>query len=153
MGKLKDSSIHFFADEKYSSIFEQFTKRESVQVHNKNIFVLAAVVGFKNSSKIENENRGKEILASFLTPSEEELFMNIVFQDEKVDNDLEKLGEIIDSKEGKEIIEEYVNGGLELMVIEAFFDNWDGHELNPDYEHYYFDLIKFISTQVKNVPF
>lgn len=148
MGKLKNSSLHLFADEKYNSIFEYFTRNEDVKIDNKHLFILAAAIGFKNEKKIDTKTNGKEILASFFTTHEEELLMNIVMQDNSVNNNLELLNEIISTKEGRKIIEAYVNGGLELMIDEAFFDSWDGQQLSATYEHNHFDLLKFVYSQI-----
>lgn len=154
MGKFREKSTLIFADAKYDSLFEQITKSQyTSSADYKDFFVLAATIGFKNTLRIKRENKGREIRASYLTPSEEELFLSILFNDKEINGNIEKLDEFSENNEGKRIIEEYVNGGLELIATKAFEDNWDGYKLNDNYRHYHYDLARFILSEVKSVPF
>ncbi|MEL0537412.1 hypothetical protein [Staphylococcus debuckii] len=154
MGKLRDSSILFYADEKYNSIFDVFTKGETkLTIDLKELFVLAATIGFKNTKRIKQGAKGKEIRAAYLTHSEEELFLSMLLNDREIKNDIEVLESMLSSLDGKKIIEEYINGGLELIATKAFSDNWDGYNINSNYQHYHYDLARFILSEVKKVPF
>lgn len=154
MGILRDNQLLFYADEKYSSVYETFAKlKQEKKFETKHLFILAASIGFKNASRVQLEKRGKETRSTYLTPMEENLLLNLAFTDPELSNELESL--IDDDNKGKikTIIEEYSNGGMKLIVEESLYENWDGYELNQKYEDYYYDLNKFILSQLKMVPF
>lgn len=154
MGKLKESSILLFSDERYNKLIEIFTDKEHGEtIQLKNIFLLAASIGFKNSKRIKRDKKGKEIRASYLSPSEEELLLNLVLNDAEVNGDIEKLNDIAGTGQIKKIIYEYINGGLQLILDKAFFDNWDGHNFNEKYKHYHFDLSRYVLAEIESIPF
>lgn len=158
MGKLRDSPVIFHVDENYTGIYDYFTKRQSnvSGIEIKYLFLLTVTIGFKNSRKKEMNSRGStQIRSSYLKPDQESLVYNIAFSDSIFDNDIEKLASSEKSSlaEIKKMYEEYANGGMEILIEKVFRGRWDGEELDPNYEHYYFDLFKFIASEIKEVPF
>lgn len=154
MGILRDNQLIFYADEKYTNVYDTFNKlKQDKKFETKNLFILSATIGFRNSLKIEVEKKGKETRSNYLTPMEESLLLNLVFTDPSLSNELDTLIKDDNKKLIKTTIDEYANGGMKLILDEALFENWDGYELNEKYEHYYYDLNKFILSQIKKVPF
>ncbi|RTX73048.1 hypothetical protein EKQ61_11395, partial [Staphylococcus gallinarum] len=79
MGILKDNQMIFIADSKYNDVFDTFTKKEiGNKIEIKQLFILAATVGFKNSKRVKIGNKGKETRTSYLSYKEEALLLNMV---------------------------------------------------------------------------
>ena len=147
MGILKDNQMIFFTDSKYNDVFDTFNKKESKnKIEIKQLYILAAAVGFKNSKRVQIENKGKETRTSYLSYKEEALLLNMVFADSEIDNNIDKM-------KIKNIIDEYANGGLELIVESGLSHRWNGEFLNNEDGNLTFDLSKYILSEVQNIPF
>lgn len=157
MGLIKGREIVFNVDEKYTDIYNYFTKKNDGidGIDTGTLFLLSAAIGFKNSRKSKLIKKDKQTRGSFLIPDEESLIYNMAYSDEVFNGNLEKLAS--DDKETineiKNLYEEYANGGMEILVENVFKDHWDGIELERSYEKHHYDLSRFIASEIKNVPF
>jgi hypothetical protein len=153
MGILKDNQMIFIADSKYDSVFETLTKKDTdLRVEIKHIYILAATIGFKNSKRIKVESRGKETRTNYLSYKEESLLLNMVLADNEINN----IDEIVDDNNKikvKNIIDEYANGGMSLIVEKGLFTRWDGENLENHDEHIIYDLSKYIISEIREIPF
>lgn len=158
MGLLREKISIFFTEKQYSDIYSYFI-RQSRPMENLEImdlFLLAAVIGFKNSKKRPLKDRkGTQTRGSFLKRDQESLIYNMAFSDKDFTRSVEKLSsddeEVI--KEIRTLIEEYANAGMDILVEKVFKDNWVGTELSRDYDKYYFELSKYIIAEIQDVPF
>ncbi|PTJ66274.1 hypothetical protein BUZ77_10690 [Staphylococcus saprophyticus] len=153
MGILKDNQMIFFTDSKYNDVFDTFNKKESKnKIEIKQLYILAAAVGFKNSKRVQIENKGKETRTSYLS-YEEALLLNMVFADSEIDNNIDEIVNLNNKMKIKNIIDEYANGGLELIVESGLSHRWNGEFLNNEDGNLTFDLSKYILSEVQNIPF
>ena len=154
MGILKDNQMIFFTDSKYNDVFDTFNKKESKnKIEIKQLYILAAAVGFKNSKRVQTENKGKETRSSYLSYKEEALLLNMVFADSEIDNNIDEIVNLNNKMKIKNIIDEYANGGLELIVESGLSHRWNGEFLNNEDGNLTFDLSKYILSEVQNIPF
>lgn len=158
MGKLKESQLIFHADERYKGIYDYFTKKQDdfSGIEIKSLFLLTVTIGFNNSKKNPFNQRGStQMRSSYLSPDQESLVYNIAFSDNSFNNNIEELssGDKDNLAKIKNIYEEYANGGMEILIEKVFKDRWNGEYLDPDYEHYHFDLFKFIAAEIREIPF
>ncbi|MBM0843799.1 hypothetical protein QI297_10125 [Staphylococcus saprophyticus] len=154
MGILKDNQMIFFTDSKYNDVFDTFNKKESKnKIEIKQLYILAAAVGFKNSKRVQIENKGKETRTSYLSYKEEALLLNMVFADSEIDNNIDEIVNLNNKMKIKNIIDEYANGGLELIVESGLSHRWNGEFLNNEDGNLTFDLSKYILSEVQNIPF
>ncbi|PTI73365.1 hypothetical protein BU064_13830, partial [Staphylococcus succinus] len=92
MGILKDNQMIFFTDSKFNNVFDIFTKKEvGSKIEIKQLYILAASVGFKNSKRVKIENKGKETRTSYLSYKEEALLLNMVFADNEINNNIDEI--------------------------------------------------------------
>lgn len=154
MGILKDNQMIFFTDSKYNDVFDTFNKKESKnKIEIKQLYILAAAVGFKNSKRVQIENKGKETRTSYLSYKEEALLLNMIFADSEIDNNIDEIVNLNNKMKIKNIIDEYANGGLELIVESGLSHRWNGEFLNNEDGNLTFDLSKYILSEVQNIPF
>lgn len=154
MGILKDNQMIFFTDSKFNNVFDIFTKKEvGNKIEIKQMYILAATVGFKNSKRVKIENRGKETRTSYLSYKEEALLLNMVFADNEINNNIDEIVNLNNKLKIKNIIDEYANGGLELIIEKGLPHRWNGEYLNNEDGNLTFDLSKYILSEIQNIPF
>lgn len=144
----------FFTDSKYNDVFDTFNKKEDKnKIEIKQLYILAAAVGFKNSKRLQIKSKGKETRTSYLTYKEEALLLNMVLADNEIGNNIDEIVNSNNKMKIKNIIDEYANGGLELIVENGLPHRWNGEFLNNDDGNLTFDLSKYILSEVQNIPF
>ena len=154
MGILKDNQMIFFTDSKFNNVFDLFTKKEvGNKIEIKQLYILAATVGFKNSKRVKIENKGKETRTSYLSYKEEALLLNMVFADDEINNNIDEIVNLNNKLKIKNIIDEYANGGLELIIEKGLPHRWNGEYLNNEDGNLTFDLSKYILSEIQNIPF
>lgn len=154
MGILKDNQMIFIADSKYNDVYDTFTKKESEnKIEIKHLYILAATVGFKNSRRVKIESKGKETRTSYLSYKEEALLLNMVFADSEINNNIDEIVNLNNKMKIKGIIDEYANGGMQLIFENALSHRWNGDYLNNEDGNLVFDLSKYILSEVQNIPF
>ncbi|MDT3971642.1 hypothetical protein RPN77_00560, partial [Staphylococcus saprophyticus] len=95
----------------------------------------------------------KETRTSYLSYKEEALLLNMVFADSEIDNNIDEIVNLNNKMKIKNIIDEYANGGLELIVESGLSHRWNGEFLNNEDGNLTFDLSKYILSEVQNIPF
>ncbi|WP_426443721.1 hypothetical protein [Staphylococcus xylosus] len=154
MGILKDNQMIFFTDSKFNNVFDIFTKKEmGNKIEIKQLYILAATVGFKNSKRVKIENKGKETRTSYLSYKEEALLLNMAFADDEINNNIDEIVNLNNKLKIKNIIDEYANGGLELIIEKGLPHRWNGEYLNNEDGNLTFDLSKYILSEIQNIPF
>ncbi|OEL00937.1 hypothetical protein AST12_10285 [Staphylococcus succinus] len=154
MGILKDNQMIFFTDSKFNNVFDIFTKKEvGSKIEIKQLYILAASVGFKNSKRVKIENKGKETRTSYLSYKEEALLLNMVFADNEINNNIDEIVNLNNKLKIKNIIDEYANGGLELITEKGLSHRWNGEYLSNEDGNLTFDLSKYILSEIQNIPF
>lgn len=154
MGILKDNQMIFYTDSKYNDVFDTFIKKEAKnKIEIKQLYILAATLGFKNSKRVQVSSKGKETRTSYLSYKEEALLLNMVFADSEINNNIDKIVNLNNKIKIKNIIDEYANGGLELIVERGLPHRWTGEFLDNEDGNLTFDLSKYILSEIQNIPF
>lgn len=154
MGILKDNQMIFYTDSKYNDVFDTFIKKEDKnKIEIKQLYILAATLGFKNSKRVQVSSKGKETRTSYLSYKEEALLLNMVFADSEINNNIDEIVNLNNKMKIKNIIDEYANGGLELIVEIGLPHRWNGEFLDNEYGNLTFDLSKYILSEIQNIPF
>lgn len=154
MGILKDNQMIFYTDSKYNDVFDTFIKKEAKnKIEIKQLYILAATLGFKNSKRVQVSSKGKETRTSYLSYKEEALLLNMVFADSEINNNIDKIVNLNNKIKIKNIIDEYANGGLELIVERGLPHRWNDEFLDNEDGNLTFDLSKYILSEIQNIPF
>lgn len=154
MSFLRETSIIFFADEKYDDIYQSLNSLSgSKKMEYKHLFLLATTVGFKNSKRIPINKRGRQWRATYMTMAEESLLINMLLSEPEINHKLEWLLDSDNEGKIKVIIEEYANGGMDLICKNGLEDYWDGEELIKKDSTIIFELSKYVLSQINDVPF
>lgn len=151
MGFLQEAEMLIYSSQKYEEIYMKINK--DLKITYKNIFLLCAALGARNGSTALIAKRGREFRASYFNESEENLMYTIILNDETDGKNIELFNDPEFRKEARRIIEEYAEGGMDILVEEVFKEKWNGIKLDEKYDNYEVDIMKYIIASLNKVPF
>lgn len=151
MGFLQEAEMLIYTSEKYEDIYFKFNK--DFKMTYKNLFLLCASIGSRHGKSTPLNKKGREFRASFFNEKEESLVYSIILNDEKYGKDIEKFNDLEFRKEARGIIEEYAEGGMDILIENVFKNKWNGLKLDDNYTNYEVDIMKYVIANIKEVPF
>lgn len=151
MGFLQEVEMLIYSSQKYEEIYMRINK--DLKITYKNIFLLCAAIGARNGRTVPVTKRGREFRASYFNESEENLVYTIILNDEFYGKNIQRFNDPEFRKKSREIIEEYAEGGMTILVEEVFKGNWNGHKLDDKYYVYDVDIMKYLIANLNKVPF
>jgi len=127
--------------------------RKIIKSDAKDIFVLGAVVGYKNSSKSDSfEQGGIEFRPVYLNKEDRSILYTIAY-DIYGDDFIKNIGKEDFQKEVFTELMKYCNGGMDILYSTVFKDNMTEGEFRSGYTEYDTDLMKYIYQSLTEVPF
>ncbi|PFM32268.1 hypothetical protein [Bacillus cereus] len=135
----------------YDGVYDHF--RDQYEVKFQHMFLFCAAIGARNSHSIPFTGKGREIRSNYFTSDERNLLYSIILNDESKGKDLEKFEDNTFYSEARKLLESYAEGGMEILVKEVFTEKWDGVKLDSAYTDYSTDLLTYVASALKNVPF
>lgn len=145
----RDQSFH--TSSKYEPIYIHFN--QEYKVGYKDLFLVCASLGAKEGNRSEADKGGREFRSSFFSEKEKKLAYTIIINDEKVGKNLDSFNSPDFPKEARKLLEEYAEGGMDVLVEKVFKDKWNGHKLDSNYDNYAVDMMQFVLATIKDVPF
>ena len=140
-------NFFIYRSKRFDPIYETLVNKKIFE-NRAEIFVLASIVGFKNNRRTRVEERAPEMRSEHIREKDLVPLMCIIFKE--FDYDFNKFDDYEQVKKMMAIIEEYAEGGMEILCEEAFDGQWDGKTLNPDYDEYEIDIVRYIYSELKN---
>ena len=137
--------------EKYDDIYDYFYRNKSLSVYE--LFTLCAVIGFINDKKISFKDKGKDTRSEYFSHDNLMNIYTIMIKSKYINATLDDFGDLKFKKEKFKDIEEYAEGGMQILVEEVFKGHWDGHQLSRDYDKYEIDILSYINEKRNEVPF
>lgn len=140
-----------FTSKRYEAIYKSLNNLIDVKYHD--LFMLCAVIGFRNNNKLTVEEKGREFRSNYLSREQKATAYSIILND----NELEKKINRFEDREfiikARKRLEEYAEGGMEILVNTVFKSKWNGEILDGSYDEYEIDIISYIYEQALEVPF
>jgi hypothetical protein len=151
MSFLQDSGLLLYASEKYDDIYMRINRE--FKISYKNIFLLCATLGARKGVRLPLEKRGREFRGTYLNEEEEQLAYVIILNDEKSGKNIEALNDPEFRVTGRNKLQEYAEGGMSILVDNVFNQRWNGLALDPRYDDYGVDIMKYLVAELNQVPF
>ncbi|RNC99553.1 hypothetical protein [Lysinibacillus halotolerans] len=146
----KDQSFH--TSSKYEPIYQFFNTK--YKIGYKDLFLVCAAIGAKNDKRTQPlDQKGREFRSSFFSDKERKLVYSIILNDEEKGKNLESFSNSEFPKVARKLLQEYAEGGMDLLIEKVFKEKWNGHSLDDDHDRYEIDLLKYILADYKEVPF
>lgn len=151
MSFLQDPGLLIYASEKYDDIYMRINKEYKMSY--KNVFLLCAALGARKGVKLPLEKRGREFRGTYLNDEEEQLAYAIILNDERYGKNIELFDGPEFRVEGRNILQEYAEGGMSILVANVFKEKWNGITLDTRYNDYGVDMMKYLIAELNEVPF
>lgn len=146
------NQILIYTSKKYENIYVHFKEKYDFSYYK--LFLLCASVGARYNIKKIPSDKGREFRSNYFSNDERQLAYSILINDENIlTNDIDVFNNKDFALESRKILESYAEGGMEIIVDKVFVEKWDGYKLDENYNDYPIDLIEFVMTSLKEVPF
>jgi hypothetical protein len=141
------------SSKRFSDIYEHLNKNYSIKYHE--LFVLAAVIGFVNDKKVDviDKNEGIGWRSNYLNNSQKASVYSIILNDKDEGKAIENFEKNEYWVKYTNLLEQYAEGGMEILVNDVFKNKWFNNHLSEDYTEYDIDIIKYALALEKNIPF
>ncbi|WP_099157060.1 hypothetical protein [Virgibacillus ndiopensis] len=143
--------ILFFTSEKHQEIYIHLNSKFDIKYQD--LFSICASIGFKNNRKTPIENRGREFRSNYLNSNQRATAYSIILADPEIGKSIEQFDDSEFRRKAKRRLEEYAEGGIEILIEEVFGNCWDGNKLDQNYTEYEIDILGYIYFDTKEVPF
>lgn len=151
MNFLQTSQIIFYTSKKYEEIYIHLNSE--LKLGYKHIFLLCATLGAKNNRKSPIDNNGREFRSSYLTNEEENILYSIILNDSDIGRNIEAFNDRDSQVQMRKLLEQYAEGGMDILVDEVFKEKWNGIKLDDSYDEYFVDMLKYTLANLQSVPF
>ncbi len=115
--------------------------------------MICASLGFKHNKRAPRENQGREFRSNYLNTNQRATAYSIILSDPEIGKNIEQFEDPEFKRKARKHLEEYAEGGIEILIDEVFGSRWDGNKLDPNYSEYEIDILSYIYSDVKAVPF
>lgn len=150
MDFLKEQNL-IYTSEKYEEIYMFFKERYGISYDQ--LFTLCAVVGFKNNRALERESKGREFRGIYLKRENSVSLYSIILNDEDLGKQIDSFDKSEYQKKCIKKLEEYAEGGMEILTEEVFRGKWGVNKLDEKYDEYIIDIISYVYEKCIEMPF
>lgn len=150
MDFLSDQAL-LYTSKKYEEIYFYFNTKFEVKYQD--LFLLCASLGFKKDRKGPVGERGREFRTNYLNTRQKAAAYSIILSDEELGRNIEAFETENFPRIARKRLEEYAEGGMEILIKEVFGRHWDGNQLDKSYTEYEVDLLSYIYADSNEVPF
>jgi len=147
-----DNSFFIFKSKKYEDIYDKLVNKKHIFKMNE-LFTLCAALGFKHNKPVPLKSKGTEMRSEHFKENHITALYSIMINSPLIKAELDSFSDNDFIKNAFKIIEQYAEGGIEILCREVFEKNWNGYELTVDYEYYDVDLLRFIYEDYKEGAF
>lgn len=140
-----------FTSKKYEPIYKVLNKVIEIKYHD--LFMLCASIGFKNNRKATVVEKGREFRSNYLSREQKSTAYSIILNDSNLGRKIDKFEDKEFTLEARKALEQYAEGGMDILVSEVFKSKWTRDILDENYSEYEVDIISYIYEQSREVPF
>lgn len=142
---------HVFTSKEYEQIYIHFNEANKVKFHD--LFLLFASIGAKNGRASSFTGKGRDMRTNYFTRDQRDLAYTIILNDEVRGKNIDRFTDKEFFVEARKLLEEYAQGGVEIIVQEVFKSKWNGRKLDEKYKDYEIDMLSYIYGDLNEVPF
>ena len=140
-----------YTSEKYQEIYIHFNNKFNIKYHE--LFLICASIGSKNNKKLPLNSQGREFRSNYLNSNQRAAIYSILLADPQQGKNIEQFDDPEFRRVARKKLEEYAEGGMDILVEEVFANRWDGNKLDSSYSEYDVDLLGYIYADSQAVPF
>lgn len=146
------NNFSIYKSKKYEAIYVILASEKHIFKMGE-LFTLCVSLGFKHNNLVPFEKKGSEMRSEQFKENHLTALYSIMINSPLIKAELDSFRDYDFIKNAFKIIEQYAEGGMEILCREVFEKNWNGYELAEDYEYYDVDLLRFIYEDYKEGSF
>lgn len=151
MDFLAQKQIVVFTSKQYENIYIYLNDVYEIKYHD--LFMLCASIGFRGNNPLPIREKGREFRSNYLSNAQRATAYSIILNDTTIGKDLDRFGEEDFPNIAKKVLEDYAEGGMQILVRDVLRSKFkDGH-LDKTHEEYDLDIISYVYEQSDVVPF
>lgn len=136
---------------KFADIYVYMNSQYGIKYQD--LFSICMSIGFKNNRKSKLKSQGIQIRSNYFNTNQRSAVYAMILEDPEIGKNIEKFSEKQFSLTGRILMEEYAEGGMEILVEEVFKNRWDSNRLDPSYNEYDVDILSYIYMDAQESPF
>lgn len=140
-----------FTSQKYENIYRFLKDKLNLKYHE--TFVLCAAIGYKNNRARELDKKGREFRSNFLSTGQKVTIYSIILNDQEIGKQIEKFNDKDFQLTAKKKIEQYAEGGMEILCEDVFGNKVNEFMLDENYDEYEVDILSYIYQEATEIPF
>jgi hypothetical protein len=140
-----------YTSKEYEEIYIHFNTKLDIKYQD--LFLLCASIGFKKNQKKKMEERGREFRTNYFNSRQKAAVYSIIINDPAIGKNIEAFDNSEFRLSARKKLEDYAEGGMQVLIDEVFGHRWDGNKLDPTYNEYEVDLLGYIYADSNEVPF
>ncbi|KEI07164.1 hypothetical protein Z957_09565 [Clostridium sp. K25] len=150
---LTEQQIIFNTSKKFEDVYIKLN--DIADIKYQELFILCATIGFKNNRSNKVEKKGRELRSAYLNSDQKSSAYSIILNENNIGKNIEKFEEKEFVFLAKKTLEEYAEGGMELLIKEAFPTkfNFEDEKLELRYDEYIIDIMSYVYRESTEVPF
>jgi hypothetical protein len=130
-----------YSSKKNEEIYKFFNANHNIEIHE--FFLFCVSIGFRMKKRVKFNEKGREFRSNYLKPSGRASMYSILLSVE-VGYTINDFQDKDNHKIFADILEEYAEGGLAVLITEVFRSKYiDGH-LDSNYRFYISDITNFV---------
>lgn len=145
------SQQKIYTSKKYEPIYKTLNK--ILEIKYQDLFILCASIGFKNNNKSLVEEKGREFRSNYLNREQRATAYTIILNDSNTGRKISRFEDKDFIIESRKTLEQYAEGGMDILVGQVFKSKWTGELLDESYDEYEIDIITYIYEQDLEIPF
>jgi len=140
-----------YTSKKYEEIYIYFNNEFDIKYPD--LFLLCASLGFKKDRKKRIVEQGREFRTNYLNSRQKATAYSILLSDTEIGKNIEAFESNEFRLKARKKLEDYAEGGMEILTEEVFGYRWDGNKLDSTYSEYEVDLLSYIYADSNEIPF
>lgn len=140
-----------YTSQKYGNIYQVLNKSLEIKYHE--LFILCAAIGFKNNQKANFTLKGREFKTNFFSRDQRSTAYAIILNDPEFGKKIEQFDDNSFVLQSRKLLEQYAEGGMNILVDRVFGAKWSGEFLDERYSEYIIDIMSFIYEEALELPF
>lgn len=145
-----------FASERYDEIYGYF--KDTYKIKYQHLFLICATIGFKYNKQLSYKKGKSQFRTNYFSTKERSVLYSLLLTNEETRQSIERFEDEKFQSKATNIITEYAEGGMEILVTKVFFANWNeeaiiGSRLNTRHKDFDYELLSFVKQELDQDPF
>lgn len=140
-----------FTSKKYENIYKLFNDKYGIKYQE--LFLLCASLGFKYHRLSCLQEKGRELRSNYFNTKQRVSAYTMILCDPELGRNIYEFENSEFILKARKKIEQYAEGGMDILVESVFGGRWNGFNLDETYSEYEVDILSYLYEVSAEIPF